>query len=156
MTTNEAEWVLAQRFTTALQKTLSERLLAVALFGSAARGQARPDSDIDLLVIVEDDPSAALRDALAVRQTIEPTLTPRLSLLVATPKRLRQNLLLLLDISDHSIILHDPQNVLSDLLTRLRERLCQWGSRKIVLPDGTWVWQLKPDWRPGEVLDLTL
>lgn len=27
----------------------------VILFGSAARGEARPDSDIDLLVIVDDD-----------------------------------------------------------------------------------------------------
>jgi uncharacterized protein len=31
------------------------RPLRIVLFGSAARGDAGPDSDIDLLVIVEDD-----------------------------------------------------------------------------------------------------
>ena len=30
----------------------------IILFGSAARGEARPDSDIDLLVVVDDDAPA--------------------------------------------------------------------------------------------------
>jgi len=50
----EAEKELARRFTEALRERLGERLLAVALFGSVARGEATPDSDIDLLVVVSD------------------------------------------------------------------------------------------------------
>lgn len=37
-------------------------IAAIALVGSHARGEARPDSDIDL-VLVCDDPSTLLRDA---------------------------------------------------------------------------------------------
>lgn len=52
----------------AIDRTLAGRVCSVVLYGSAARGGLRPDSDLDLLVIVEDalDPvaAAALVDAL--------------------------------------------------------------------------------------------
>jgi predicted nucleotidyltransferase len=35
----------------------------IYLFGSAARGQAGPDSDYDLMVVVPDDMPAELRDS---------------------------------------------------------------------------------------------
>jgi len=152
----EAEKEFARRCTEALRERLGERLLAVALFGSVARGEATPDSDIDLLVIVSERPSEALTEYLSVRRQIEPYPLRRLSPLVTTPEQLRRNFLLLLDITEEGLILHDPQGVLAGLLTKVRERLQQWGSRKVRLPDGTWYWQLKTDWRLGEVLSLEL
>ncbi|KXO98758.1 nucleotidyltransferase domain-containing protein [Tsukamurella pseudospumae] len=41
--------------------TDSEGLVAVILFGSAARGEATPDSDIDLAIITEDDENRSQR-----------------------------------------------------------------------------------------------
>ncbi len=38
-----------------LQRLLGEELAGVLLFGSRARGDARPDSDVDVLVIVRHD-----------------------------------------------------------------------------------------------------
>ena len=38
-----------------LALTLGDRLDAVVLFGSRARGEARPDSDIDVLVVVRGE-----------------------------------------------------------------------------------------------------
>jgi predicted nucleotidyltransferase len=152
----EAEKELARRFTEALRERLGERLLAVALFGSVARGEATPDSDIDLLVVVSECPSETLMECLEVRRQIEPYPLRRLSPLVTTPEQLRRNFLILLDIAEEGLILHDPQKVLAGLLAKLRERLRQWGSRKVRLPDGTWYWQRKPDWRLGEVLSLEL
>ena len=38
-----------------LAHALGDQLQAVILYGSQARGQARPDSDIDVLVVVRDD-----------------------------------------------------------------------------------------------------
>jgi hypothetical protein len=61
---------------------------------------------------------------------------------------------ILLDIIEHGIILFDSGNVLRKVLARLEERLRKLGSRKIVLPDGTWYWVIKPDWKPGEVMEL--
>jgi len=52
----------ATRITPALRKTIVRRILRVAkprkviLFGSAARGEMTPDSDIDLLVIEDTAP----------------------------------------------------------------------------------------------------
>jgi len=44
----------AERFTGALAAALGDRLVQVALFGSRARAQARPDSDYDLMVVVRE------------------------------------------------------------------------------------------------------
>lgn len=152
----EAERHLAQRFVEALKEAMGERLLAVALFGSVARGEATPESDIDLLVLVSEGPWGALEECLQVRRVVEPGPLPRISPLVATPQQLRQNFLILLDVADEGIVLHDPQGLLADLLARLRCRLREWGSRKVRLPDGSWYWELKPDLRPGEVLSYEL
>jgi uncharacterized protein len=38
-----------------LTRVLGDQLVSVILYGSQARGQARSDSDIDVLVVVRDD-----------------------------------------------------------------------------------------------------
>jgi len=44
---------LLRRVKSILQETYGERLRGVILYGSEARGTAEPDSDIDLLVLLE-------------------------------------------------------------------------------------------------------
>jgi predicted nucleotidyltransferase len=46
-----------------LIKKLGDRLLLLTLYGSKARGDSRPDSDIDLLAVVKRD-SLKIRDEL--------------------------------------------------------------------------------------------
>lgn len=122
----------------------------------SAWGEARPDSDIDLLIVVDGDEQTALDDCLTVRNGVEKATMPLITLAVFTPQRLRKNFLILLDIADHGLILHDPQGALTELLNSLQQRLLEWGSRKVVLPDGSRYWQLKPDLKLGEVLSLEL
>ena len=38
-----------------LRDTLASELIAIYLYGSRARGDAHPDSDIDVLIVVDDD-----------------------------------------------------------------------------------------------------
>jgi predicted nucleotidyltransferase len=38
-----------------MARVLGDRLEQILLFGSQARGEARPDSDIDILVVVRED-----------------------------------------------------------------------------------------------------
>ncbi len=42
-------------FVSLLQRQYPDRIRDVILFGSKARGDSRPDSDIDILIIADDD-----------------------------------------------------------------------------------------------------
>jgi hypothetical protein len=56
---------------------------------------------------------------------------------------------ILLDIAHHGIIPYDRESVLARELDAIRRRLLELGSRRVELPDGSWYWQLKPDWGPA-------
>jgi predicted nucleotidyltransferase len=55
MALNTKEKSALKQFKAALQQTLSGQLIELKLFGSKARGDDRPDSDIDVLVVVTND-----------------------------------------------------------------------------------------------------
>jgi len=52
MPLNKQEETALKQFKANLQQVLGSRLIELNLFGSKARGDDRPDSDIDVLVIV--------------------------------------------------------------------------------------------------------
>ena len=143
---------------------LGDRLTAVALYGSVARGEARPWSDIDLFVVHrgsrEGVAEAFLSAKLHLRQ--QPVTADLRSrgipiapiALYRSEEELADTPWLLLDVSHHGIILFDPRHVLRRKLERLRSRLEELGSRRIERADGSWYWDLKPDLRPGEVVSL--
>ena len=154
---------LADRVVTEYRAALGDDLVAIALFGSVARGQARPDSDLDLYVVTRlpilGDPRLRATweriDASPEYQTLvaagyRPTPSPVLH----TVDELRCHSWILLDITHHGIVLYDPVGVLERELNAVRRRMAELGSRRVELADGSWYWDLKPDWRPGEVVDL--
>ncbi len=52
MRLNEKEQTALRKFKMILEKVLGDNLAEVRLFGSRARGDARKDSDVDVLVII--------------------------------------------------------------------------------------------------------
>ena len=67
-----------------LRRQLGVRLRAVVLFGSRARGDARPDSDIDVLVVADGlprDPIARLTELRRPLAGLDRQLQRRLALL---------------------------------------------------------------------------
>jgi predicted nucleotidyltransferase len=141
-----------------------ERLVALAVFGSVARGTARPNSDIDLLIVADPLPDgrwARVREFDAVEHAMAPTLrdarnsglTTELSPMFKTPQEITSGSPLLLDMTDDARVLVDRDGVLKCALDAFRVRLASLGARR-VWRGNAWYWDLKPDYRPGEVFDL--
>ena len=154
---------LVDRMVTECRSALGDDLVAIALFGSVARGQARPDSDVDLYVVTRrpalGDPrlratwkrvDASPEHQALVAAGYRPTPSPVLH----TVDELRHHPWILLDMTHHGITLYDPASVLERELNAVRRRMAELGSRRVELADGSWYWDLKPDWHPGEVVDL--
>lgn len=147
-----------------LRKQLeAEEILACALFGSVARGQAGLDSDIDLLVVTKSIEADTTINFVRLHKELKreaPTLAlnkkgifPEPYPIFLSAAQLQDNALILLDIADHGISLYDT-GILERRLDQLRCRLRKLDARKVTHADGSWHWDLKPDWRPGEVIEL--
>jgi hypothetical protein len=59
----------------------------------------------------------------------------------------------MLDLTEDAVILEDRGAALAAALDDLRRRLRRLGSRR-VWKDGSWYWDLKPDYRRGEIIRL--
>lgn len=138
---------------------LGERVVSIALYGSFARGEERPESDIDLLMVLDGyewggiAPSGeALRltqrllELRGVYHTIQP--------LPLTREQARHHRPLYLDMVEDAIILYDRELFLTGVLGAVRERLRSLGAERRRLPDGSWYWVLKPSVREGEVIEV--
>lgn len=53
--TDEKLEIILDHLRTGLHEILKDRMDAVYLYGSRARGDARPDSDIDAIIVLRDD-----------------------------------------------------------------------------------------------------
>lgn len=90
--------------------------LALALIGSVARGDARPDSDIDVLVIADMPAREFVR---RMPPNLEGT---RLSVICKTPEQLRElaqeGSLFLAHVRNEGRVAHDPDGILADALAQ--------------------------------------
>ncbi|MBI4678812.1 MAG: nucleotidyltransferase domain-containing protein [Elusimicrobia bacterium] len=127
------------------------------LYGSVARGDAGPDSDIDLLIVADDgfpDAGHAVVEAkLELERHPDGTL-PLLSCLTLTRTQASQNRWLYLDMTEDAVFLFDRDDFFRKRLGMVKNSMEKLGSRKETMPDGSWYWNLKPDLRPGEVFEL--
>lgn len=158
---------LLNRLLVLLQEQMGERLLSVALYGSIARGRAEPTSDIDLLIVVRGDrlemeerydaAREALKETPEYKALVQPEawIWPTFSPFVIDEDYLRRETpWLFLEIQDHGIILYDREGFLAWKLEQVRQRMRELGTKKVMMPDGSWYWDVKPDWKPGEVFEL--
>ncbi len=156
---------LLNRLLKLMQEQMGERLRAVCLYGSLARGQAQRGSDVDLFIVVQGEQKEAEEMWAAAHRALDTTpeyealvqrgIWPDLSPFIVTQAFLAaETPWLLLEVQDHGIILYDPQGVLADKLEAVRQRMRELGTKKVMMPDGSWYWDIKPDWKPGEVFEL--
>lgn len=148
------------KFGQSLLKKFGDNLISIVLYGSVARGTARDESDIDILIILKDAPNAyyerlepVIDIEIELRKNISGT-APIFSSIILSKEEAMENRNIFLDMIDDSIILFDKDNFFKNRLKELKNRLIQLGSRKVTLKDNTWYWQLKPDIKAGEILEL--
>ncbi|MGH7331457.1 MAG: nucleotidyltransferase domain-containing protein [Candidatus Rokuibacteriota bacterium] len=137
-----------------------EHLISLVLFGSVARGQARPASDIDLVVVAEGLPRSLAERRRPFLQAWERARAARglphveWNLITKSPQEARVHSPLYLDIVEDGIVILDRGGVVGGVLVAMKARMRALGSRRVYLADGSWYWDLKPDFRFGEVVEI--
>lgn len=145
------------RFLELLKDRFGDNLVTVVVFGSRARGTERPESDVDVLVVAEGFAKSRLeRQLLLLRlaREVSEDFADAVSCVPLTPEEAsRVHPFYLGMLSGHER-LHDRGGFFEAVLERLRRRLAELGSQRRVDDDGFEYWDLKPDWKPGDVVEL--
>ena len=137
-----------------------ESLVSIVLFGSVARREARPTSDIDVLLVAANIPRRPADRRQPFLDAWEAVRTARglppvdWNLIVKTPDEARYRSPLYLDMVEDAILIVDRGRFFEGVLAGMRERMRELGSRRVHLPDGSWYWNLKPDFRWGDVVEI--
>jgi hypothetical protein len=145
------------RFVRLLRERLRGDLVSVVLFGSRARGAARRDSDIDLLIVARNWPPSRLARhgvVLALAREISDDFADAVMAVLQRPEEAVNVKPYYLGMLSGHETLWDVDGFFEGILTRLRRRLAELGSRRYVDADGYEYWDLKPDWKPGDVVSL--
>ncbi|MCS7138950.1 MAG: hypothetical protein NZ873_02715 [Crenarchaeota archaeon] len=59
-----------------------------------------------------------------------------------------------LDMVEDAVILLDKDDFMKTIFTKLKKRLMELNAKRVYLEDGTWFWDLKPDIRRGEAVEI--
>ncbi len=147
-----------------LMKTIT--LDSFAVYGSVARGNASSYSDVDILL---------------VSNSLQGSLGSRIEQLIPVEDRLSEELmwlrehgiytsisfyplrrdeaqrlpLLFLDLTEEAILLYDKEGFLEALLLELKTKLLRKGVKKFTVDKKHWYWDLKPDYRFGDRVEVT-
>ncbi len=133
-----------------LREGLGEDLVAVVLFGSRARGEAREGSDWDVLVIANNLPGRTLERAIWLKRMLPAAYRGEISLLARTPEEFMSSLPdLYLDIASDGVVLYDTGGFMVERLRSLRSLIHRKGLRR-EREDCDLVWRWRgtpsPDW----------
>jgi len=146
-----------------LLKEFGENLVSVVLYGSVARGNSQPHSDIDLLLVFEElPPRRFARYSLIhpLSQEVERSTVQdwergqchRFSLILKTREEARHTSRYYIDMTTDAVLLHDRDGFFGSVLDQLRARMKELGSKKVYIGD-RWYWDWKPDYRFGELIE---
>jgi hypothetical protein len=159
---DEPYTTLVEKLVNALKKKFGDKLITVAVFGSVARGDARKDSDMDLMLVIDSLPKSRLKrqmEFMDVEKEIKDYLDElthagyllEFSPIIKTPEEAAKISPLYLDMIEDIVIVYDRGDFFRNVLEKLRNRLKKLGSMRVNIGK-KWYWILKPDYRFGEVI----
>jgi predicted nucleotidyltransferase len=111
-----------------------DKLISLVLYGSVARGTAKKDSDIDVILIVENlSYTEAMNRFLLVEDRLKVSIeflsikkegcSPELKPIIFSREEASESRYIFLDIVDDGIILYDKNDFFKERLEKLRKRL---------------------------------
>ena len=129
-----------------LQHAMGDHLVALVLFGSRARNDARPDSDWDLLLIADNLPPHVFSRHAAIKHLIPVDWRGRVAVVAKTPAEFESYLpALVLDIAVDGLVLHDTDGYMAKRLAYVRRLLTEQGLyREQRGAEFIWRWQTFP------------
>lgn len=140
---------IIEEYCSGIKNHFRGRLIPICLFGSVARGEAKPYSDIDILIVVESlskDIGMRIKETNHIHEGLkksEAYLTLRrsnLSGLISdiffTPEEVERHPPILLDIIDDGIMFYDRNSFLSNELKIMNERLEAYKAQKVKTEKG--------------------
>ncbi len=141
----DLEREVPQKAVEALRAGLGERLVAVVLFGSRARGDHRPESDWDLLVIAEGLPEHPWDRRMLLNRLLF-GCRGSVSLIARTRQEFESHVpSLYLDIALDGRILYDPTGYAAERLAHLRRLIEEAGLyRERTAAGDIWNWRKQP------------
>ncbi|TAK34941.1 MAG: nucleotidyltransferase domain-containing protein [Chloroflexota bacterium] len=130
----------------ALRAGLGDRLVAVVLFGSRARGDAHEWSDWDLLVIAEGLPENPFERSRFLARMLPLRCRGEVSIIARTPQEFESAVQsLYLDIALDGWVLYDPHQYAAKRLAMLQRLIERLGLYRERTEDGdVWQWREEP------------
>jgi hypothetical protein len=150
---------ILRSFLHGLFESYGERVVSIVLYGSFARERYGPESDIDLLLVID----GYKRDEEFYFETANELITKQWELAreyhVVTPyplsvEQAKYHRPIYLDIIIDGVTLYDKGGFISGVFEEIRGRLAELGAKRYELPDGSWYWILKPEVKEGEVFEI--
>jgi predicted nucleotidyltransferase len=154
-----------ERLAETLKSKIGEDLISVVLYGSYARGQFGPESDVDLLIVANGlSPSSLDRQAFFTRildevetpskQDFTPSRGfPYISAILKTPQEADCISRLYFDMIDEAKIFFDREDFFKSVLQKVKKKLEALGAKRVQVGK-MWYWDLKPDYQPGEIFEI--
>jgi predicted nucleotidyltransferase len=149
-----------------LQETLKRfRVQSFAIYGSVARGVAEDISDIDILLVSDDfqgSMGSRIEQLLSIDDALQEELRwlrgqgiyTGLSFYPLRPREAETLPNLFLDLTEDAVILYDEDRFLEGLLLELKAKLLRSGAVRVLLGRDRWYWDLKPNYKYGEAVEI--
>lgn len=135
-------------------KRIGNNLMALALFGSYARGDFDEESDLDLLLVAKRLPRNILKRQEFVSGPLLEIAKRKFAVMARTKKEFSEGFpSIYLDLGMDAVILYDPQVFLTKKLERVRELIKEAGLRRVKLEEGEYAWHWKNPPRRGWGID---
>jgi len=142
-----------ERYRGALEARFGDALVALVAFGSQVQERARPESDLDLLIVIRGLPPRRLdrRRLLGpLAHQVSDHFAETVSAVLLTPEEASTIKPFYLGLLDGYRILVDREGFIEAIVARLTRRLRELGARRLADAHGESYWDLKPDYVLGE------